>query len=119
MKLKILIPTVFLLIIHISFGQEYKSSTESIKIVDTKIVEGSYNADEQVKTDNLIVKSLENRSSNIQSYSKKEWKKIRKKMRKAKKRISNNGDIIHTSKVLDTVFISPSYSNNRTQLSGW
>jgi len=59
------------------------------------------------KTLSIIGASPIQRNSNADVYSKKEWKKIQKEIKKSKKRVTSKKDLIHSSKVIDTIFLMP------------
>jgi len=122
MRLKIGITFVMFCVCSLSFGQDYKNSTKSIKDVDIKIEEGSYNEDDSVSADRLIIRTSEQTDSNqdyTSSYSDEEWAAIKTQIVNTRKRIID-GKEIFTSKVIDTVFVTvPAFSGNESQLSGW
>ncbi|WP_299431818.1 hypothetical protein [uncultured Aquimarina sp.] len=121
MRLKIGITFIMFCICTLSFGQDYKNSTKSIKDVDIKIEEGSYNEDDSVSADRLIIKTSEQTDSgqDYTSYSDEEWADIKKQIVNTRKR-TIAGKEIFTSKVIDTVFVTvPAFSSNKSQLSGW
>ncbi len=125
MRLKIGITFIMFCVFSLSFGQDYKTNTKSIKEVDVKIEEGSYNQDNSVSADRLIIKTSEQGASEQQgftssaSYSDEEWADIKKQILDTKKRINNGGEIF-ASKVVDTIFVTiPTLSSKESQLSGW
>ncbi|MDY8136534.1 hypothetical protein [Aquimarina sp. 2201CG5-10] len=124
MKLKIVLVTfVLFLSFQVSFSQDYKSSTESVKILDSRIDQGSYNADKKAITDKLVLKVSGNQSNsktkNDKFYSEKEWKKIQKQIKRNKKKVANRRDNIHSSKVIDTIYLDVPALSGESQLSGW
>lgn len=59
-------------------------------------------------------------SENLNTYySKKEWKKIKRQIRKSKKRITNSKDGIHKHRILDTIYIEINASKTNSQLTNW
>lgn len=122
MRLKIVTAFVMFAICSLSFGQDYKNSTKSIKDVDIKIEEGSYNEDDSVSADRLIIKTSEETTDSNQdytSYSDEEWADIKKQILNTRKRTINDKEVF-ASKIIDTVFVTiPAFSSNESQLSGW
>ncbi|MBW1294349.1 hypothetical protein [Aquimarina litoralis] len=123
MKIKIAITFIMLCVFGFSFGQDYKNNTKSIKEVDIKIEEGSYNEDDSVSADRLIIKTSEeskSASSYVSStpYSDEEWADIKKQISSTKKRTKDLKEIF-VSKVVDTVFVLIPSANTESQLSGW
>ncbi|SEL13646.1 hypothetical protein SAMN04487910_1823 [Aquimarina amphilecti] len=123
MRLKIGITFIMFCVCSLSFGQDYKTNTKSIKEVDVKIEEGSYNQDNSVSADRLIIKTSEQEGSekdynSSSTYNDEEWADIKKQILNNKKRI-NDGKEIFASKVVDTVFVTIPSLGNESQLSGW
>ncbi|AXT61017.1 hypothetical protein D1816_11890 [Aquimarina sp. AD10] len=123
MKLKVLITILLLCFCSVSFGQDYKSNLTSVKTIDDQLLEEKYDANEEVAVaDRLVLKTSVEKISekDKQFFSRKEWRKIKKQLLKNKKRISKSKEAIHTTKIMDTVFIEIPIKNNlRSSLSGW
>ena len=124
MKIKIAVTFIMLCVFGFSFGQDYKNNTKSIKEVDLKIEEGSYNEDNSVSADRLIIKTPEESESasndmSSRPYSDEEWADIKKQMLTTKKRMKDQKEIF-ASKLVDTVFVLiPPTTSDKSKLSGW
>lgn len=120
MKLKFAINVAFLLLCGISFGQNFENEFTSVKNIDNQILEEQYSTDKISTTDRLIVQTpIKDEDESF--YSKKEWKKIKKQLKKNKKRFSNSNNSIHTSKIIDTIYLNipiPTHTRE-SRLSGW
>ncbi|WP_299312210.1 hypothetical protein [uncultured Aquimarina sp.] len=121
MRLKIGIAFILFCICSVSFGQDYKNNTKSLKEVDIKIEEGQYSADNSVSADRLIIASSENTDLS-QDYTSscmdEEWADIKKQILNNKKRVTKNNEVF-TSKIIDTVFVTTQNFDKKSQLSGW
>ncbi|GAA4277103.1 hypothetical protein [Aquimarina mytili] len=121
MKLKLLMTFSLLWVCSASFSQEFKGYLTSVKSIDDQIQEERYSTDEVPTVDRLVFKSpIENISrKDKQFFSKKEWRKIKNQLKKNKKRISKLQDGIHTSKIIDTVYMDLPKPTRESSLSGW
>ncbi|PKV49611.1 hypothetical protein ATE84_1643 [Aquimarina sp. MAR_2010_214] len=121
MKLKFALSIAFLLVCSISFGQDFKNDLSSVKTIDNQIQQEQYSTDEIAMTDRLIIQTpIKTKSKDF--YSKKEWRKIKKQLKKNKRRVSNTKNSVYTYKVIDTIYIDiPSFNTVRgkSRLSGW
>ncbi|MFD2564225.1 hypothetical protein [Aquimarina rubra] len=120
MRLKIGITFTLFFIYGLSFGQDYKNNTKSIKEVDIKIEEGQYSADDTVSADRLIIETSDQAdlTQDYTSFTDEEWMKIKIQIQNNKKRVIDNNEIF-VSKTIDTVFVTAPGFNNKSQLSGW
>jgi len=123
MNMKFVFTLVTLCFVSLSFSQDYENNTKSLKEFDSKIEAGSYNPDNSIKADKLIIETSDNhvdlKDTSMINYSEEEWIEIRKQIVLSKERVTKNNEV-HLSKVIDTVYILlPTINNNETQLSGW
>ncbi len=120
MRLKIGIAFILFCICSVSFGQDYKNNTKSLKEVDIKIEEGQYSADDSVSADRLIIESPENADLNqdYTSCTDEEWADIKKQILNNKKRVVESNEIF-VSKIIDTIFVTTPSFDKKSQLSGW
>ncbi|KAA1244582.1 hypothetical protein [Aquimarina sp. RZ0] len=116
MKLKITFTVVLFCICLLSFGQDYKSSTKSVKDIDSQIEHGQYTADATISADKLIIKIID--QDTIVSYNDTEWDKIKEEIQLNKERFIKTNET-YISRVIDTIFINGSTFTNKSQLSGW
>ncbi len=121
MKVKALMIISLFCICNISFGQEFKNDLTSVKTIDNQIQEEQYSTDEIPLVDRLLLRTpIDNISyRDKQFYSKKEWRKIKKQILKNKKKITNQKNSIHVSKVIDTIYLDIPSFNKVSRLSGW
>ncbi len=123
--MKILIPLCVILLSNFSFGQDSKNSTnESIKKIDLTIEEGTYEADESLTADKLILNNS-NTNKDISTvtqspFNETDWQKTKDKILENRKRILASKEIF-TAKIIDTVFVEiPSIQKtSRLSGSGW
>ncbi|GGX05946.1 hypothetical protein [Aquimarina muelleri] len=118
MKLKFAINITFLLLCGISFGQNFENEFTSVKNIDNQILEEEYSTDKISTTDRLIVQTPSVKKDKS-FYSKKEWKKIKKQLKKNKKRFSNIKNNIYSSKTIDTIYLNVPDHSTESRLSGW
>ncbi|WP_128755381.1 hypothetical protein [Aquimarina sediminis] len=120
MKLKLTMKIAFLLLCGMSFGQDYENDLSSLRTIDDQIQEEQYSTEKIAMTDRLIVQTPVLKKDKS-FYSKKEWKKIKKQLKKNKRRYSNAKNEFRTHKTLDTIYLntSSSLSNEKSRLSGW
>ncbi|WP_159092094.1 hypothetical protein [Aquimarina sp. Aq107] len=52
-------------------------------------------------------------------YNDKEWKKIKRQIRRNKKRITNSKNGIHSYKKVDTIYLEIKVSKNNSQITNW
>ncbi|AXT58026.1 hypothetical protein J8L88_09470 [Aquimarina sp. MMG015] len=52
-------------------------------------------------------------------YNDKEWKKIKRQIRRNKKRITNSKNGIHSYKKVDTIFLEIKISKTNSQITNW
>lgn len=118
MKLKFAINIAFLLLCGISFGQNFENEFTSVKSIDNQILEEQYSTDKISTTDRLIVQTPSiNKDEGF--YSKKEWKKIKRQLKKNRRKFSNAKNSIHSSKTMDTIFLNIPDQHTESRLSGW
>ncbi|GAA3513503.1 hypothetical protein GCM10022393_29120 [Aquimarina addita] len=119
MKLKIMIAFFICCVSTLSYGQDYKSYTEVVKNIDTKIDQGSYSADTSISADKLIIETPEQNiaEENEDFFSEDEWRKIKNQIKKNKDKITNLGNNMYSSKTLDTIFLYISDTDTKTKLS--
>lgn len=118
MRLKFAMSITFLLLCSISFGQNFENEFTSVKNIDNQILEEQYSTDKISTTDRLIVQTPATKRDKG-FYSKKEWKKIKKQLKKNRKRFSNIKNSIHSSKTIDTIYLNIPSHNTESRLSGW
>ena len=104
MKLNLIIYFTFLLVCSMSFGQDFQTDYPSVKSIDHQIQEEQYNTSQDVIVNRLIVESSVF-TNDKDFYSKKEWRRIKRDLRKNKKRAYSYKNDIITSKALDTVHV--------------
>ncbi|TPN85919.1 hypothetical protein [Aquimarina algicola] len=118
MKTKIITLVTLLFVSYASIAQNYDA------IANNQLI--AVNEYQEPQHENfLYTTSQENSESynhdispKTDSYSNKNWRKIKRQMRKNKKRVSNFKSDTYISKTLDTVFVNP-YKNYKTaRLSG-
>lgn len=117
---KILLIFAFLATAQVSFAQDYKSSTESIKNIDTQISNESFDS-EEITAEKLIftIKEGSTQDTASEPIDDEEWLIIEQEIQKNKSKISANKDYIHTSRVMDTVYLDVPVMVTKSQLSGW
>ena len=121
MKLKAFLMIAFCFLLGTTFGQEYKNDLTSVKTIDNQLQDEEYSTD-QVAVDRLLLTTpVENiTEKDKQFFSRREWKKIKKEIQKNKKKILGEQNGIHTTKVMDTIFLDiPINPRRESQLSGW
>ncbi|WP_159090935.1 hypothetical protein [Aquimarina aquimarini] len=121
MKLKLTILIAFCLICGMSFGQDFEYDLTSVKTIDNQIIEEQYSTETMSSADRLLVVQTPIKKKGKEFYSKKEWQKIKKQLKKNKKRASKQN--IHAYKKMDTIYLDiPNHRNDRTKesrLSAW
>ena len=105
-------------------AQDYSSTTESIRLLDSKIEDGQFKTDKKLSTEKLTLISSESSSQERLEHEEfilndKEWKKIKKQMKRNRNKVKNQEDYVHTFKKIDTIFLSPSKHLEKIELSGW
>ena len=123
MNVKFVFTLVALCFVSLSFGQDYENNTKSLKEFDSKIEAGSYDQDNSIKADKLILETSEQhvglKDIGMIDSNEEEWIEIRKQIVLSKERVTKSNEV-YLSKVIDTVYILlPTINNNKTQLSGW
>lgn len=121
-KFKVVMFLTLLGICNISWAQDYKSSTESVKSIDVQLRNGSFG--NQNVTKSLVLKVKEDKTndsaSNKNNADDQEWLEIKKEIERNKRKISANKNYIHTTKVIDTIFVNVStFEKESSQLSSW
>ena len=124
MKMKFAFLAVFFGGIIFVSAQDYSSNTESIRLLDSKIEDGQFKTDKKLSTEKLTLISSESSSQEKLEQEEfilndKEWKKIKKQMKRNRKKVKNQEDYVHTYKKIDTIFLSPSKHSEKIELSGW
>lgn len=119
MKLKMLTIMSMIWICQSAFGQVNQIEQTSI---NSAISNNSNSTNVSTKNDiaQTSTQNKLNQKKNDIFYSKKEWKKIQKEIQKNKKRIANSKDGIHTSKVLDTIYLEIKIpESSSAQITDW
>ncbi len=105
MKLKFVLIITIGWISQSSFAQNYTTNTLAVD-----------NNQQQIK----VSKTSENNIATEATYTRKEWKKIKREIRKNKKRISKNNTNNWRSKATDTVFLQiPFPSKADSRVTDW
>ncbi|WP_405208150.1 hypothetical protein [Aquimarina sp. LLG6339-5] len=94
-----------MIVVLIWFGQ---NAFGQVNIEKNNIVEDT--------PDNTIVVANEN--SEV-AYNDKEWKKIKRQIRRNKKRITNSKNGIHSYKKVDTIYLEIKISKTNSQITNW
>ncbi|SEL13677.1 hypothetical protein SAMN04487910_1824 [Aquimarina amphilecti] len=100
MKLKMIMIVVLIWFGQNSFGQ---TNTEENSTVE----------------DTVTTTAITTSNNNEVLYSDKEWKKIKKQIRRNKKRIANSKNGIHSYKKVDTIYLEIKISNTNSQITDW
>ena len=89
-----------------------KSSFSQISKDNNNVLQSNFNTQQTAET--IDITSIQN-TSTPEVFCEKEWKKIQRQMKKSKKKIIKNKKIVHSTKILDTIFLEPSgsYKNSR------
>ncbi|WP_378182291.1 hypothetical protein [Aquimarina sp. SS2-1] len=114
MKLRILIMIALIWIGQSAFGQTTESKNNS--------TDKNSKSTTVLAKDTLITNVSEQESSskdNSLYYSEKEWKKIKRQIRRNRKRITSSKEGIHTSKRLDTIYLEIKVPATNTQITDW
>ncbi len=100
MKRKLSITLAFVLISFLSIGQN--------------------NANSQL-SNTISYEDLRDEDPKKATYKEKEWKKIKKQLRRTKKRFSNPRNTVHTYKKIDTVYLNApkQIKESESRLSDW
>ncbi|MHA7056177.1 hypothetical protein ACWGOQ_0003085 [Aquimarina sp. M1] len=120
MRLRIGIAFTFFFVLSLSYGQDYKNHTKSIKQVDIKIEQGHYSADNSVSADMLIIENPGQVGINqdYTSFTEEEWINTKRQIQENKKRVHTNNEI-RVTKIVDTIFLTAPSFHDSSQLSGW
>ncbi|GGX05939.1 hypothetical protein [Aquimarina muelleri] len=105
---------ILLLVFNMSIGQ---NSIINYKLINTANKSNLQISDNQIN--NKLIKHdtvTTNKPIRIKSYNEKEWRKIKKQIKKSKKRFSNAKNPIHSIRKIDTVYI---HTSKESLLSGW
>lgn len=120
--MKTFLTTVLLLIFNLSIGQNsvanYNKFINPTNNNNYQIL-SNHNNDKLIKpaittTNDKKAKNI--KSIKMESYSEKEWRKIRKQIKRNKKRLSYKKGNIYSTKKIDTIYIHP---RKESLLSGW
>jgi len=113
MKLKMVFVLALIWIAQSSFGQVSE-------VNDTTVAANSFTSDgiDYKKTTVTETSSKQEMldNNNALFYTNKEWRKIKRQIKKNKKRITNSKEGIHTSKVVDTIYL---HIKTNSQLTNW
>ncbi|MFD2564224.1 hypothetical protein [Aquimarina rubra] len=114
MKLQILMMIALIWIGQSTFGQTTETKNNSTD-------KNSQNKTAQAKGTLITNISEQGQSpkNNDIYYSEQEWKKIKQEIRKNRKRITNSKDGIHTSKILDTIYLEIKIPTTNSQITDW
>lgn len=115
MKHKIIIIIALIWIGQSAFAQvkETEKTSEENKSSKNQIIESQ----KDTVNNTNIEQKVAHVTDNIY-YSEKEWKKIKRQIRRNKKRITS-GNEIHSSKVLDTIYLEIKISKTNSQITDW
>lgn len=101
-----------------SFSQDFENDLSSVKAIDDQIIEEQYSTDKIAVVDRLVVQTpIKQKDKGF--YSKREWRKIKKQLKKNRRRVSNTKNSIYASKVLDTIYLNVPKFSEESRLSGW
>ena len=120
MNMKILISFCAFFICVFSFGQSPKGSKKSLKNIDLTIEKGTYDTKESFTADKLILNNATNEGEKSPQivFNENEWRQIKAKIVANRQRVVNSKEI-HSSQVIDTIYVEVPSLNAQTQLSGW
>ncbi len=111
--MRIILIAVLLCLSHLATAQNSANYYQSIAFNTKSKIPKSTNA-KQV-TDEGIKNS---KTNNIHSYNLKEWKKIKKQIRRSKRKYSNTKNLLYSSKIaIDTIFIDIHAYSKKPHLS--
>ncbi|WP_299214827.1 hypothetical protein [uncultured Aquimarina sp.] len=112
MKLKMIMMIALIWIGQSTFGQ----------VSETKNSNSENLKEENIK-DTLIKpvseQDISYNNTNEAFYSEREWKKVKRQIRRSKKRITSNKDGIHSSKVIDTIYLEIKIPKTNSQITDW
>lgn len=110
---------VILFSVQTSIGQDYKSSIESAKNIDSVFENGIVVQEESLSHwEDLVLRSK--KMSRAYSFEHdKEWEQIKNELKRNKKKFKNNKNRIHTTRIMDTIFIKISSHKARQVLVDW
>ncbi|MDH7445230.1 hypothetical protein [Aquimarina sp. 2201CG14-23] len=91
-----------------SYGQE----------IQHKNITNEANNAEKPTSKNTLEDSISNRGNDI-FYSDAEWRKIKREIQRNKKRITNNKEGVHSTRVLDTIYLEIKISKTASQITDW
>jgi len=112
MKLKMIMMIALIWIGQSVFGQVNETKNSNSK-----------NLKEKGTKDTLIEplsdKDISYNNNNEKFYSEREWKKVKRQIRRNKKRITSNKDGIHSSKIIDTIYLEITIPKTNSQITEW
>ncbi len=116
MKFKMTMIVALICMGQTTFAQvnKTKETSEENKDAINQIIEY-----QKENVDNTTTKQEVLRIKDHIYYSDKEWKKIKRQIRRNRKRITNSNDGIHSSKVLDTIYLEIKISKTNSQITDW
>lgn len=119
--MKTLLTTALLLIFNLSIGQDNITNYKLINSINNSNSQISSNHRNDKLIKSVIATTTEKKANNtksikIETYSEKEWRKIRKQIHRNKKRLSYKKSNIYSTKKIDTIYIHP---RKESLLSGW
>ncbi|MEW7277221.1 hypothetical protein ABW636_01335 [Aquimarina sp. 2201CG1-2-11] len=118
MKLNLVIYFTFLFVCSMSFGQDFQTDYSSVRSIDDQIQEEQYSTNQEDVVVNRLIVESSILTKDKDFYSKKEWRRIKRELRKNKKKAFSFKNNIHTSKTLDTIHVNIPLDKN-TSISSW
>ncbi len=104
MKMKTTMTITLILISFLSIGQSYPNDDNAISVDNNEIQQKEKPTAKDQK--NIALKE-------------KKWKKTKKQILRNKKRFSSHKNTVHSSKIIDTIYIDIPASINNSRLSEW
>ncbi|WP_299312212.1 hypothetical protein [uncultured Aquimarina sp.] len=117
MKLKMIIMIALIWIGQSTFGQVSETKNDTIENTNSEDLKEKDTKDTLIKS--VSEQDISYNSKNETFYSEKEWKKVKRQIRRNKKRITSNRDGIHNSKILDTVYLEIKIPKTNSQITDW
>ncbi|WP_298541550.1 hypothetical protein [uncultured Aquimarina sp.] len=117
MKLKMIMMIALVWIGQSTFGQVNETKSNAIENSISENLKEKNTKDTVIKP--ISEQDISYNNNNDAFYSEKEWKKMKRQIRRNKKRITSNKDGIYNSKVLDTVYLEIKITKTNSQITDW